>query len=224
MSVGFVNASQVNYTSVNGVNGERLNFAGLFANQADQQPNASASNAVLASSATVQQSQTFLSAASAAIAAASAFTQATQTLVAQAVAAVGSTLAQSQVGQGFSGATVAAVSALLSKMEQDDDLFAQGELDAIKAVLVAIQQAQTLIATATVAVRGTSTQQEALDAGQGAGVSAIAAATTTQELNDLLDSMFKQLLIRKALGSGIDRHAQGSTITPRAGGNRVTVH
>lgn len=224
MSVGFVNASQVNYTSVNGVNGERLNFAALFANQADQQPNALASNAVLASSATVQQTQTFVSAARAAIAAASSFTQATQTLVAQAVAAVGSTLAQSQVGQGFSGATVAAVAALLDEMEQDDDLFAEGEVDEIKAVLVAIQQAQTLVATATVAVGVSLTQQEAFDDGQSAGVSTIAAATAAQELDDLLDSIFKQLLIRKALGSGIDRHAQGSTITPRAGGNRVTVH
>ncbi|WP_275272293.1 hypothetical protein [Limnobacter sp. P1] len=224
MSVGFVNGSQVNYTSVNGVNGERLNFAALFANQADQQPNASASNAVLASSATVQQSQTFLSAASAAIASASAFTQATQTLVAQAVAAVGSTFTQSQAVQGFSGTTVAAVAALLNELEQDDDLFAQGELDAIKAVLVAIQQAQTLMATATATVGASLNQQEALDVGQAAGVSAIAAATTAQELDDLLDSIFKQLLIRKALGSGIDRHAQGSAITPRAGGNRVTVH
>lgn len=224
MSVGFVNGSQVNYTSVNGVNGERLNFAALFANQADQQPNASASNAVLASSATVQQSQAFLSAASAAIAAASAFTQATQTLVAQAVAAVGSTFTQSQAGQGFSGATVAAVAALLDEMQQDDSLFAEGEVESIKASLVAIQQAQTLLATATVAAGATLNQQAAFDVGQAAGVSAIAAATTAQELDDLLDSMFKQLLIRKALGSGIDRHAQGSAITPRAGGNRVTVH
>ena len=224
MSVGFVNASQVNYTSVNGVNGERLNFAALFFNQADQQPNASASNAVLASSATVQQSQTFLSAARAAIAAASAFTQATQTLVAQAVAAVGSTFTQSQAGQGFSGATVAAVSALLDEMEQGNDLLAEGEVESIKAVLVAIQQSQTLMATATATVGASLNQQEAFDAGQAAGVSAITATTTAQELDDLLDSIFKQLLIRKALGSGIDRHAQGSTITPRAGGNRVTVH
>lgn len=224
MSVGFVNASQVNYTSVNGVNGERLNFAALFFNQADQQPNASASNAVLASSATVQQTQTFVSAARAAIAAASSFTQATQTLVAQAVAAVGSTFTQSQAGQGFSGATVAAVAALLDEMEQDDTLISQAEVEALKATLIAVQRAQTLMATATVAVGVSLTKQEALDAGQSAGVSAIVAATTAQELNDLLDSMFKQLLIRKALGSGIDRHAQGSAITPRAGGNRVTVH
>lgn len=224
MSVGFVNGSQVNYTSVNGVNGERLNFAALFANQADQQPNASASNAVLASSATVQQTQTFVGAARAAIAAASSFTQATQTLVAQAVAAVGSSLAQSQAGQGFSGATLAAVAALLSEMEQDDDLLAEGEVEAIKATLIAVQQAQTLMATATATVGASLNQQEALDAGQAAGVSAITATTTAQEMDDLLDSIFKQLLIRKALGSDLDRHTQGSAITPRAGGNRVTVH
>lgn len=224
MSVGFVNASQVNYTTVNGGGGEQLNFAALFASQTNQQPNASASNAVLASSATVQQSQTLSSAVRAAIAAAGAFTQATQALVAQAVAAVGSTFTQSQAGQGFSGTTVAAVAALLDEMEQDNTLISQAEVEALKATLIAVQQAQTLMATATVSVGVSLAQQEALDAGQSAGVSAIAAVTTAQELDDLLDSMFKQLLIRKALGSGVDRHAQGSTITPLAGGNRVTVH
>lgn len=224
MTIGYVNAAQVNYTTVNGAGGEQLNFGLTEYTQASQPVASQSSNAVLASSATVQPDNTLQALVTNAIASASSFTQATDSLVIQAVSAIGSSADFNQDAYGFDSATVAAIASMLEQMQQDDVLFAEGEVESIKAVLDVIQQAQTLSSSA-IAIAGASSELSQVDQeAAGLGSAAIAAATSQQELDDLLDSIFKQLLIRKALGSNVDRHGQGSTISPRAGGNRVTVH